>query len=276
MSPSAARWSSSTRTRPRTAAGTTASTSASRRAARGASMYGGVTAGRQITVFCEVDDPNSLRFCDQRDLDLPYLYQFKLAGTYPLPYGVHLSGSWQGLPGVPVGTARQDAEYVAAQNRVPDASLNVEYNVTRTQIPALTVTSITVPLITPGKQFLDRRNQIDVRLSKKVRVSERRSVRAVRHLQPAQRQHDPQPDRDNSDRRWAVRRRFCRAACSRWVCSWASRTVNSCQLPVDKKGRPAMRDRPFFRGTVNWKLETVNCLYGMPRMVARPPLACWR
>jgi hypothetical protein len=83
---------------------------------------------------------------------------------------VHLSGSWQGLPGVPVGTARQDAEYVAAQNRVPDASLNVEYNVTRTQIPALTVTSITVPLIKPGTQFLDRRNQIDVRLSKKVKV----------------------------------------------------------------------------------------------------------
>ena len=97
---------------------------------RGASLYGGVTAGKQTTVFCEVDDPNSLRFCDQRDLDMPYLTQFKLAGTYPLPYGMHLSGSWQGLPGVPVGTARQDAEYVAAQNRVPDASLNVEYIVT--------------------------------------------------------------------------------------------------------------------------------------------------
>ena len=137
---------------------------------RGASVYGGVTGGRQITVFCEVDDPNSLRFCDQRELDLPYLYQFKLAGTYPLPYGLHLSGSWQGLPGVPVGTARQDAEYVAAQNRVPDASLNVEYNVSRTQIPALTVTSITVPLIKPGTQFLDRRNQVDIRLSKKVKV----------------------------------------------------------------------------------------------------------
>ena len=137
---------------------------------RGASMYGGVTAGRQTTVNCEVDDPNSLRFCDQRELDLPYLYQFKLAGTYPLPYGVSLSGSWQGLPGVPVGTARQDAEYSAALNRVPDASLNVDYNVTRTQIPTLTVTSITVPLIKPGSQFLERRNQIDLRFSKTVAV----------------------------------------------------------------------------------------------------------
>ena len=28
--------------------------------ARGASLYGGVTAGKQTTVYCEVDDPNSL------------------------------------------------------------------------------------------------------------------------------------------------------------------------------------------------------------------------
>ena len=130
-----------------------------------------MTAGKQTTVYCEVDDPNSLRFCDQRDLDMPYLTQFKLAGTYPLPWGIAVSGSWQGLPGVPVGTVRQDVEYVAAQNRVPDPSLNVEYIVTRTQIPNLTVASVTVPLITPGEQFLDRRNQIDVRLTKSVTIS---------------------------------------------------------------------------------------------------------
>jgi Carboxypeptidase regulatory-like domain len=144
---------------------------------RGASLYGGVTAGRQTTVMCEVDDPNSLRFCDQRDLDLPYLMQLKLAGTYPLPYGINLSGSWQGLPGVPVGTGRQDAEYVAAQNRVPDASLNVEYVVNNAIIrvanPTATLTqaSVTVPLQTPGTDYLDRWNQIDVRLSKKFTVN---------------------------------------------------------------------------------------------------------
>ena len=83
--------------RPRTAAGTTASTSASRRGRAAASLYGGVTAGKQTTVYCEVDDPNSLRFCDQRDLDMPYLYQFKLAGTYPLPYGIQLERQLAGL-----------------------------------------------------------------------------------------------------------------------------------------------------------------------------------
>ncbi|NJR72175.1 MAG: hypothetical protein HC782_03700, partial [Gammaproteobacteria bacterium] len=93
--------------------------------------------------------------------------QFKLSGTYPLPYGVQVSGTWQGYPGVPTGTARQDAEYTAAQNRVPDPSLNVNYNVTRTIIPTLTVTSITVPLLKPGEKYLERWNQVDLRFAKK-------------------------------------------------------------------------------------------------------------
>lgn len=134
------------------------------------SLYGGVTAGKQTTANCQVDDPNSLRFCDQRDLNMPYLLSFKLAGNYRLPYGVSLSGAWQGLPGIPTGTARQDAEYSSTLHRVPDAALSVNYNVGRAQIPNLTLTSITVPLIPPGQKFLERRNQIDVRLAKKLRV----------------------------------------------------------------------------------------------------------
>ena len=138
--------------------------------AGGGNLYGGVTLGKQITNSCEVDDPNSLRFCDQSQLDIPYLVTMKLAGTYPLPYGVNVSGSWQGYPGVPTGTNRQDGEYTAASQRVIDPSLNINYNVTRTQIPTLTVASITVPLITPGQSYLDRWNQIDVRFSKRFDV----------------------------------------------------------------------------------------------------------
>jgi hypothetical protein len=133
----------------------------------GGNIFGGTSIGRQLTAYCEVEDPNSLRYCDQRELDIPYLAQFKLSGTYPLPYGVQVSGTWQGYPGVPTGTARQDGEYTAAQNRVPDPSLNVNYNVTRTIIPTLTVTSITVPLLKPGEKYLERWNQIDLRFAKK-------------------------------------------------------------------------------------------------------------
>jgi hypothetical protein len=138
---------------------------------RGASVYGGTSIGRQITVQCEVEDPNSQRYCDQRELDIPYLTQFKLAGTYPLPYGIQLSGSWQGYPGVPTGTARQDAEYDPALNRIPDPSLNVNYVIDRTIIPTLTQASVTVPLLKPGTKYLDRWNQIDLRLAKKFQLS---------------------------------------------------------------------------------------------------------
>jgi hypothetical protein len=136
----------------------------------GGNVYGGIGTGRQLTVNCEVDDPNSLRFCDQRDLGIPFLTQFKLSGSYPLPFGVQVSGTWQGYPGVPGGTARQDGEYSAANNRVNDPSLNVNYIVDRTIIPILTVTSVTVPLIQPGTKYLERWNQVDIRLAKRFRV----------------------------------------------------------------------------------------------------------
>jgi hypothetical protein len=135
-----------------------------------ANVYGGVSTGRTLTVTCEVDNPNSLRFCDQRDLGIPYVTQFKVSGAYPLPYDFQISGNWQGYPGVPNSTLRQDFEYNPTNNRVDDTSLNVNYIVDRTIIPALTVTSVTVPLIKPGTKYLDRWNQIDVRLSRKFRL----------------------------------------------------------------------------------------------------------
>ena len=121
-------------------------------------------------VNCEVDDPNSLRFCDQRDLDIPYLTQFKLAGSYLLPFQIQVSGTWQGYPGVPSGTARQDVLYSATLNRVEDPSLNVNYIVGRAIVPNLTPASVTVPLIAPGSQYLERWNQVDVRLARKFTV----------------------------------------------------------------------------------------------------------
>ncbi|OFW29212.1 MAG: hypothetical protein A3H97_07350 [Acidobacteria bacterium RIFCSPLOWO2_02_FULL_65_29] len=133
----------------------------------GGNIFGGTSIGRQVTRFCEVQDPNSLRYCDQTKLDIPYLAQFKIAGTYPLPFDVQFSGTWQGWPGVPTGTNRQDNEYTAASNRVIDPSLNVNYNVSRSLIPNLTVASVTVPLLEPGTKYLDRWNQVDLRFARK-------------------------------------------------------------------------------------------------------------
>jgi Carboxypeptidase regulatory-like domain len=136
----------------------------------GGNIYGGASIGRQLTANCDIDDPNSLRFCDQRELDMPYLTQFKMSASYPLPLGVQVSGNWQGYPGQPGGTARQDATYDPAISRVIDPSLNVNYVVDRTVVPSLVQTSVTVPLIKPGTKYLPRWNQVDVRLAKKFRL----------------------------------------------------------------------------------------------------------
>ena len=136
----------------------------------GGNIYGGVSTGRMLTINCDVPDPNSLRFCDQSDLGIPYVTQFKISGMYPLPLGAQISGNWQGYPGTFGSTARQDAEYSSALNRVVDASLNVNYNVDRTVLPTLVQSSVTVPLLKPGTKYLKRWNQVDVRLAKKFHV----------------------------------------------------------------------------------------------------------
>lgn len=139
----------------------------------GGNVYGGTSMGKTTTRNCEVENPNSLRFCDTTLLDIPYLVQFKLAGTFPIKYGIQLSGSWQGYPGVPGGTARQEGFYDSAVNRVQDPSLNANYIVSnavlRQSNPTATLTgaSVTIPLLTPGENYLDRWNQVDVRLARK-------------------------------------------------------------------------------------------------------------
>ena len=59
---------------------------------------------RTLRVTCdEPDDPNFLRFCDDRENDIPYLKQFKFAGTYPVGWGIQASLSFQSINGRPIG-----------------------------------------------------------------------------------------------------------------------------------------------------------------------------
>lgn len=46
----------------------------------------------------------------------------------------------------------------------------MNYVIDRTIIPNLTVTSLNVPLLKPGTKYLDRWNQIDLRLARKFEV----------------------------------------------------------------------------------------------------------
>ena len=114
----------------------------------GATLYGGTSTGRTISNTCQTEDPNSLRFCNQSDYDVPFPTQFKLAGTYPLPLGVRVSGTFQTQPGSDRG---------------------INYQVTRTLVPTLTQAQVVVRLNDPGTQFNDRVNQLDLSLSRSFR-----------------------------------------------------------------------------------------------------------
>jgi hypothetical protein len=111
----------------------------------GGTLIAGVSSGLTRSRTCEVDDPNNLRFCDQNPLDIPTDKNFKLAGSYPLPWQITASAVFQSVPGLP---------------------RNITYVVTRAQVQQLTLSSVTVPLSAPGEQYLPRLNQLDLKFGK--------------------------------------------------------------------------------------------------------------
>ena len=70
------------------------------RIAGGGPINAGTSTGRSTSVTCEVENLNSLRFCDQSLYDIPLQTNFKMSGSYPVPFcGLRLSGMFQSLPG---------------------------------------------------------------------------------------------------------------------------------------------------------------------------------
>src|SRR6185503_2896833 len=112
----------------------------------GISLSGGTSTGRSLANTCVVENPNSLRFCDQTQLDIPFTTNVKLFGAVPLHwYGMQLGVVFQSRPG---------------------ADMPINYTVTRAQLPALsTVSSVSVRLNEPGQDYFDRQSQLDIQLS---------------------------------------------------------------------------------------------------------------
>lgn len=117
---------------------------------RGASLNGGTSTGRVVAVTCDVENANSTRFCDQTQSAVPYQTLFKVSGTYPLPYGIRVSANYQSVP----GTER-----------------SIIYAVTRALVPLMTQSSQNIRLNEPGSSYNDRVNQLDLNLTKSIRVN---------------------------------------------------------------------------------------------------------
>ena len=114
----------------------------------GAFFQGAMTTERTTTFNCDVDNPNSRRFCDQEP---PFRYMWKASGFYPLPYDFGLSGVWRILPG---------------------ASLGATYTVTSAiaGVPLTGGGSLSVQLVEPGTMFNDDQQQLDLRLVRTFRI----------------------------------------------------------------------------------------------------------
>jgi hypothetical protein len=119
-----------------------------KRFGNGANLFGGVTFGRNEGSIRSTEDdlnnPNLLiNHIGAVGFDAPY--QSKIAGHYPLPWDVDVSGAVQITSGLPL-------------QRI--------YTVTRAVVPGLTQVTQAVDLLPAGEERLPSRALIDVRLGK--------------------------------------------------------------------------------------------------------------
>jgi hypothetical protein len=112
---------------------------------RGGNMFGGWSADRLVTVACASYDPNTFRYCDQSQYSVPFRSDVKFAGSYPIVWGVQIGASLQSYAGLP---------------------LAVNWAVPANVFPGGRTQSVTVNLIPPGSQYLDRWNQLDLSFRK--------------------------------------------------------------------------------------------------------------
>ena len=156
---------------------------------RGGMLFGGYVTERNMRNICdEPDDPNMLLYCDDWQNDIPYRPTVKMAGTYPLAWGISVSAAFQSLAGRPLGLTTTTGNKISGPGYGDTGSpVGTNFLIQRTTrypancpapcpagqlvAPTLTSASITVPIVAPGTEFLPRINQLDLSFAKNFQVS---------------------------------------------------------------------------------------------------------
>ncbi len=134
----------------------------------GAQLFGGISFERQQDVTCTApDNPNTLRFCDDRENGLPFRKQFKLAGSYPLPWaGITVSGSLQSVQG---SASSQNMLITRNSTRYP-ANCPAPCPAGEIMLPAsFQPATFTLQLVDQDTIYTERINQLDLKLQKTFR-----------------------------------------------------------------------------------------------------------
>jgi hypothetical protein len=151
---------------------------------RGGNFLASSVTQRALTNECdERDDPNKLRFCDRFNLpgeydSIPWRSDLKLAGSYPIAWGIQASAKFTSMPG------RTTDDIVRVDELLP-----ITWNIARTTrytaeqcvgkpctagalvVPGMVDAAIVTPLAPSGAElFLERQNQLDLGLRKNIKV----------------------------------------------------------------------------------------------------------
>ncbi len=153
----------------------------------GTQIFGGVAWERSHNVDCgtsipnAVVDPNTLRFCDERETGKPFAVDFRLGISYALPYGITFGASFQHND-----EGSTDADYTFSRSiRYPDGSRT--YLIANQAAPACpapctpgaisaptfvgSAAGASVELYPDGTVDADRLKQLDVKFSKTFRLA---------------------------------------------------------------------------------------------------------
>jgi hypothetical protein len=134
-------------------------------------VQGGFSGGSLLTDECDivtkVDNPSTFN-CRQESA---FLTQIKLLGSYPLPWGLQVSGTFQSLVPAPVGGANFNYNYFGLPANYVASSAQVAPSLGRALSSG---GNVTVNVITPGTFYPERTNQFDLRLSRTLNLGQTR------------------------------------------------------------------------------------------------------
>jgi hypothetical protein len=130
---------------------------------RGGTLSGGVSSGSRTTNNCfVVDSPQQLYQCEQT-AGARSQTQIKFNGSYPLPWGLQVSGVFQNIPGF-----TKAASFVATNAQIlPTLGRNLGSCGTRNPC---TATATIANILNPFAEFEERLSQLDLRATRMFKV----------------------------------------------------------------------------------------------------------
>jgi hypothetical protein len=143
----------------------------------GAQIFGGMSFERQQDVNCTApDNPNSLRFCDDRANDIMFRKNFKMAGSYPLPWGITLSGVLQSneSPAATTVAGSRNMTITRGSTRYPANCPGACAPLSGQLIVPLAIqgqTLLAVPLVAANNMATERITQLDFKVSRTFRLN---------------------------------------------------------------------------------------------------------